>query len=409
MALRLFLPVWFALCLGARLFAAGDAIPTSAPLPERAPDEALCGPDIVTVGDAWEHVVFEQQQLHQLVERQGELVRWPQRAAALLSHLHFIQRRSLMVWDDDKDRLDHTLETLFAAAPAWNGPALADDRATLRTALATLDGWLKTVAGVFPDEALIPTTALTHLLPPPNPTLYIATVGSPLLIPGQPAEIRFRLATVTGIPVTPEQLLVTHTQPLHAMLIDDSLTEYYHEHPRPTAEPGVYAFRFTPRTARGFRLWIDVLPKASGRVEFPYCDIGQLPAFSNRRPDRTLSDLCETDGLRFKLTFDTPPRAGSIVAARLFITSSGGQPCQNLEPLMGAFAHFVAFTEDFASILHIHPHGVAPQPAERGGPGIEFSFRADRPGFLRMFVQVQTAGVVHLASFGATVLPADSR
>jgi hypothetical protein len=75
------------------------------------------------------------------------------------------------------------------------------------------------------------------------------------------------------------------------------------------------------------------------------------------------------------------------------VTSADGKGFTQLEPLMGAFAHLVGFSEDYKTIMHLHPKGpLLLDPAVRGGPELEFQICALRPGFVRLFAQVQIEG-----------------
>jgi len=75
-----------------------------------------------------------------------------------------------------------------------------------------------------------------------------------------------------------------------------------------------------------------------------------------------------------------------------------------LEPVMGAYAHIVGFYEDRQTVLHIHPEGEEPKSAdERGGPTFGFRFYAPKPGFIRLYVQVQVDGKQVFAPFGTMV------
>ena len=73
---------------------------------------------------------------------------------------------------------------------------------------------------------------------------------------------------------------------------------------------------------------------------------------------------------------------------------------------MAAFAHIVGFNEDYKTILHMHPKG-APifNEGARGGPELEFQIYTLRPGFIRLFTQVQIGGQQEFIPFGITVLP----
>jgi hypothetical protein len=74
---------------------------------------------------------------------------------------------------------------------------------------------------------------------------------------------------------------------------------------------------------------------------------------------------------------------------------------------MEAFAHLVGFNEDRETVLHFHPRGAAVvDPARRGGPELEFVIHSLRPGFFRLFAQVQVAGNVVTAPFGLRIAPA---
>jgi len=86
------------------------------------------------------------------------------------------------------------------------------------------------------------------------------------------------------------------------------------------------------------------------------------------------------------------------------VVTKGGQPFTGLEPVMGAFAHVVGFTEDYNSVLHVHPMGKEPtSDAERGGPKLEFHIEPEKTGFVKLFAQVRIDGKDIFAPFGITV------
>ena len=61
--------------------------------------------------------------------------------------------------------------------------------------------------------------------------------------------------------------------------------------------------------------------------------------------------------------------------------------------MMGAFGHFVGFSDDFATALHLHPTGPLATDAEaRSGPELPFYFRSNKAGRVRLFAQVRIAG-----------------
>ncbi len=99
-------------------------------------------------------------------------------------------------------------------------------------------------------------------------------------------------------------------------------------------------------------------------------------------------------------------RAGEPILAKLRITKPDGSGFAQLEPVMGAFAHLVGFNEDGETVLHMHPTG-APiaGESERGGPELTFKIYATKPGFTRLFGQVQVGGEQVFVPFGLQVVP----
>lgn len=109
------------------------------------------------------------------------------------------------------------------------------------------------------------------------------------------------------------------------------------------------------------------------------------------------------DGYSFTLALDGEPKAGAAVMGNITVTKNG-KPFNQLEPVMGAFAHVVGFTEDYNSVLHIHPMGKEPtSDTERGGPKLEFHIEPKKAGFVKLFAQVRIGGKDIFAPFGVTV------
>src|SRR6267154_2582893 len=89
-----------------------------------------------------------------------------------------------------------------------------------------------------------------------------------------------------------------------------------------------------------------------------------------------------------------PSKWRERVQQRLRVTETNGEPFTRLEPVMATFAHLVGFNEDYQTVLHMHPMGPPVlRRSERGGPELEFQIYALRPGFVRIFTQVQIGGV----------------
>jgi hypothetical protein len=222
---------------------------------------------------------------------------------------------------------------------------------------------------------------------------------------GQPATAFLQLQKANGDPVLLADLIETHTKKIHLLIIDTSLTDYHHEHPQPTKNPGEYAFTFMPRKPGSYRAWADVRPYPLGLQEYAMTDIF-ASTIGERLTDRTISFKATVDGLNYELVLTQKEiRVGRPAIARLRITTADGNGFTQLEPIMATFAHLVGFNEDYKTVLHMHPKGPPVlDPNARGGPELEFQIYALKPGFVRLFAQVQIGDVSKFAPFGIQIL-----
>jgi hypothetical protein len=214
------------------------------------------------------------------------------------------------------------------------------------------------------------------------------------------------LQTANGKPVLLPDLIEAHTKKIHLLIIDSSLTDYHHEHPEPTRTPGEYVFNFTPKKPGTYRVWADLRAHPLDLQEYAVTDI---PGRTDGEPltDRSISFKASANTRNYELLLpDTPIKVGRPASARLRITAADGTGFTELEPIMATFAHIVGFNEDYKTVLHMHPKGPPVlNPDARGGPELEFQIYALRPGFVRLFAQVQIAGQQEFAPFGIRVVP----
>jgi hypothetical protein len=240
-----------------------------------------------------------------------------------------------------------------------------------------------------------------------EPSVLLTPLFDAPLQPGVEASGKVRLTRKKDKqPVTPPDLLIVHTERIHLLIIDDSLRDYHHEHPRPTDTPGEYAFRFTPEKPGPYRIFADITPALSNVQEYAPCDV---PAASAGEPVQKGPDTnaAEVDGLHFALAWDPgalPLKTKQPARATVTVTDRAGQPFVKLEPIMGTYAHVVAFHENRRTVLHIHPLGATPQrPEDRGGPSFVFQVYAPMPGYYRFYAQVQVEGRSRFAGFDVNV------
>lgn len=292
--------------------------------------------------------------------------------------------------------LEQKTDPKIVKAPVWSCPMCRGVR-ELDPKVDCFKCGMKLVPRVIPASSLYNT--------PGEPSVALTPQVSAPLAPGRVSKVRIKFTRKKdGAPITPDDLLVVHTERIHLLIVDQSLGDYHHEHPKPTEEPGVYEFSFKPERIGPYRVFADIVPAGSNVQEYAICDLpGSKPngddLFKVGLPNRS-----QADGLQFEIEWNTGGLgipAKQPVNGLLSIKSADGQPFTQLEPVMGTYAHLVAFNEDHQTVLHIHPTGgVEPQkPEDRGGPRFTFRFWAPKPGFYRLYVQVQVGGKQVFAPF----------
>jgi hypothetical protein len=227
--------------------------------------------------------------------------------------------------------------------------------------------------------------------------------------PGKSVATVIRLTGADGQPLALEQLEVAHTEKIHLLVIDQSLTDYHHLHPVAGDKPGEYRFDFAPRFGGTYHIWADLVPKSTGKQEYSKTTV--KVEGSPGTPSNSVNTTAEVDGYRFSLAMEkgAPLQAGKATVVTVKVTGPDGRDFSKLEPVMGAFAHMVAFPTDLGSVTHVHPMGAEPKTnAERGGPELRFHVEADKPGFQKFFLQTQIGGKEKFAAFGLNVEPASA-
>ncbi len=212
------------------------------------------------------------------------------------------------------------------------------------------------------------------------------------------------LRTANGKPIAPPDLVVTHTELLHFLVVDPTLTDYQHVHPRPGRAPGEWEFEFTPRFGGNYRVFADFTPAATNRglyahVDLPVAGPAHDPIRTLARPGphagttRSAFESVSDGGFVFKLSGQSLPiRAGQPADLVLRIERPDGAAVP-LEPVMGAFAHLVAFDEASSGFAHLHPgeQDLSKRP-DALRPALDFKITIPRAGTYVIWSQVNLGG-----------------
>ncbi len=229
-----------------------------------------------------------------------------------------------------------------------------------------------------------------------------------------------RLATSSGKPIGPAELMEVHTRRLHLLIVDDTLGDYQHVHPEPTANPGEWSFAFAPTRATVYRVFADFTPIVTGRSLYASADITAVATAllaTRASPARASTEFggntapqpsweIERDGLHFVLTPSVQPlRAGQAIDLTFTVSRSDGAPVV-LEPVMGAFAHLVAFDSERSGFAHLHPNqanSLAPSDTTR--PRLAFKLTLPKAGRYVIWAQVRPGGRETFVPFWFEVMP----
>ncbi len=222
-----------------------------------------------------------------------------------------------------------------------------------------------------------------------SPVSVALTLPAPA-VAGEPVHAVVVMRTSTGKPVTPEDLLVVHTRRLHLLVVDPSLTDYQHVHPEPLGRPGEWGFSFTPRAGGTYRVFADFTPAATSRGLYASADLEVKGSSATVAADPRVSDAPEP--LRFSLVAaQQPVRSNQPIDLQFSVRREDGAPV-GLQPLMGAFAHLVAFDQTRSGFAHLHPvedESKAPDPTR---PELNFKLTIPKAGRYVIWAQVNVAG-----------------
>lgn len=209
---------------------------------------------------------------------------------------------------------------------------------------------------------------------------------------GERIDFRVRFLDRHGSPILPHQLAVTHTERIHLMIIDPSLEDYHHLHPQPDGNTGYYHFSFTPAAGGEYGFYAEMVPVRTRRQVVARHRLsveGPVPAVYAPEPGRTTLAGSWGD-YRFELVSGSPAfRRNRDNRMLLRAEHRNGGPV-DLEFVMGAQAHLVAFDESRTGFAHMHPASL--EPVGGVAPEIPFLFYSTKTGAHRIWAQLQLHG-----------------
>jgi hypothetical protein len=239
-------------------------------------------------------------------------------------------------------------------------------------------------------------------------TLALTDDGSPIAA-GKEAHFTLTLKTASGKLIAPEDLIVAHTKLLHLLIVDPWLDDYQHVHPEPGHTKGEWTFAFMPKHEGRYRVFADFTPVATARGLYASVDVPvghAAPDGMTLTMQHATSWSFERDGFRFELKPAALPIAAQRPAdLKLLITRVGGGAVP-MEPVMGAFAHLVAFDEARSGFAHLHPMEIdLEQRPDATHPELNFKITITHAGRYVIWAQVNLGGRETFVPFWFEVSP----
>jgi hypothetical protein len=213
-----------------------------------------------------------------------------------------------------------------------------------------------------------------------------------------------RLATASGKPIRPADLLVMHTRKLHLLVIDPTLGDYQHLHPEPAERDGEWRYAFTPTAAGMYRIFADFTPVATGRGLYAGAELVVSGAEGAARGSKHFPPGGQMTVARDGFVFSLGVTGGVLEAGKVadlvftIVREGGGEV--PLRPVMDAYAHLVAFDEARSGFAHLHPNEAdlskAPDATE---PRLTFKITIPQKGRYVVWAQVNLGGAETFVPF----------
>lgn len=222
--------------------------------------------------------------------------------------------------------------------------------------------------------------------------------------PGEPSTFDLYLHDHLGKGIAYENIVISHTERIHLMAVDPSLTDYQHLHPQPTGAPGHYQFELTPSKSGTYSVYLDFISLLSQRrvlakSKFEVAGAPDAPAIQKN----TTTSLA---GYTFKLDGSAQGvfPANEEAQLKLSVLSADKGDSVDFGLVMGAYAHLVVFDEEGKGFAHLHPQNPFVEQQDPQNPDLSFSFFPADPGKYRLWAQLMIDGQERFVPFDLEVV-----
>jgi hypothetical protein len=230
-----------------------------------------------------------------------------------------------------------------------------------------------------------------HRLPQETPMYRteLQTVPAPPLA-GQPTTLRFTVRDDASRTVP--ELALSHEKPMHLMIASTDLQLFAHVHP--VADGGSFSLEHTFEAGGDYFLIADYQQPGRGQV----VDRHRVRVEGAVRPAQPLAESARVqraDRLQLTMRSDSELRAGEPVLLHFdAVDTVTGEPVTDLEPYLGARAHFMVLSGDGEDFVHAHAMDESTAPSTVSAHAVY-----PRPGLYKLWAQMQRRGEVITVPF----------
>lgn len=215
----------------------------------------------------------------------------------------------------------------------------------------------------------------------------------------QDVALSFSVKDKDGKPF--DKLKIVHEKLIHLLVVSDDLAFFDHVHPEKLTDGG-FKLNYKFPTGGDYKLYADFTPENSPQI----VNVFDVPVGGEKRAKTPLvadKEFTKTvDGLTFTMKAGEDLKAAKGITLNFFVKDADGKTVTDLEPYLGAMAHFVIISEDTTKFLHAHAmEGKMTETKGTGG----HSDHNDKHGDMEMDMKTDTDNAETPAVMAHTEFP----